>query len=78
LGLAYLAFVQQNMEIALDYYLQAAQINPKSADAHYGIGRVFLETQHEGEAVEEFRKTLSLDPTYYEARETLTALGVAV
>lgn len=78
LGLAYLCFIQENWELALEHYLHAAQINSKSADVHYGIGRVFLETGHEREAVEEFRLTLSLDPTFYEARETLSALGVAV
>jgi tetratricopeptide (TPR) repeat protein len=78
LGLGFVSFMQQKWDLALDYYKEVLTFNPSSADAHYGVGRVFLELNHLTEAVSEFRKTLELDPTFYEARETLTALGVVV
>jgi hypothetical protein len=38
---------------------------------------VLLETDRIDEAVIEFQQTLSIDPTFEDARETLTALGAA-
>jgi tetratricopeptide (TPR) repeat protein len=77
LGLAYLFFVESNWDMALEHYVRALEFAPDSAEAHYGIGRVLLETDRINEAVSELERTISLDPTFTDARDTLTALGRA-
>jgi len=67
--------MQNQWELALEYYVRALEINPNSADAHYGIGRVLLESGEEERAINEMRQVLNLDPSFLDARETLTALG---
>ena len=75
LGLAYLCFAQGQLDLALEHYARCLKMDPASADAHYGVGRVLLETERLDEAVLEFQQTLVLDPSFDDARETLTALG---
>jgi tetratricopeptide (TPR) repeat protein len=75
LGLAYLCFLQEQWELSMQHYLNALQINPRSADAHYGLGRVLSELGRVNDAIPELRKALELDPTLFDAQETLTSLG---
>lgn len=75
LGLAYLCFLQEQWELSMQHYLNALQINPRSADAHYGLGRILLELGRVNDAIPEVRKALELDPTLFDAQETLTSLG---
>jgi tetratricopeptide (TPR) repeat protein len=75
LGLAYLCFLQEQWDLSMQHYLNAIQINPRSADAHYGLGRVLMELNRVNDAIPELRKALELDPTLFDAQETLTSLG---
>lgn len=75
LGLAYLCFIQDQWEMSMQHYLNALQINLDSAEAHYGLGRVLAEMNRIEEAIHEVRKAIALDPTLFDAQETLTALG---
>jgi len=78
LGLAYLSFMQGQWELSLAHYLRASQLNPNSADVHYGLGRVYLELERVDEAIAEFQKTLTLEPSFEDARDSLTSIGQAV
>ena len=64
-----------NEESAELHYRKALEIDGSSADAHYGIARVLLEINRVEDALPELRATLQLDPTYDDARDTLTALS---
>jgi hypothetical protein len=44
---------------------------PKSAAAHFGLGRAYRAAGRETEAVAEFRKALALDPDYKRAADAL-------
>ena len=74
LGLGFLAFAEEKWDTSLLHYKKALEISA-SADAHYGIARVLLEINRVEDAVPELRATLSLDPTYDDARDALTAIG---
>jgi tetratricopeptide (TPR) repeat protein len=45
--------------------------NPKSAQAHFGLGRAYRTAGRETEAVAMFRKALAIDPTYKRAADAL-------
>jgi hypothetical protein len=44
---------------------------PKSAAAHFGLGRAYRAAGRESEAVSEFRKALEIDPNYKRAADAL-------
>lgn len=76
-GLGYLAYIQGQWELAMEFYVRGLRINENSADAHYGIGRILIETDHVDDGVQELERALELDPRFDDARDTLTYLGKA-
>jgi tetratricopeptide (TPR) repeat protein len=60
-----------NSARALAAYQQAIQINPRGAEAHYGLGRVYARQRRWREAAEELRSALSLDSSMGRAHYTL-------
>jgi len=77
LGMGYVSFVQNQWDLALDYYKGALFIDPNSPDGHYGVGRALVELERVDEAVPELRRALELDPSLLEASQTLSELGKA-
>jgi tetratricopeptide (TPR) repeat protein len=77
LGLAYLSFVDGQLDLTAAFYERAATIDPLSADAEYGWGRALVEAGRADEAVPHLRRAAQLDPALVEAQEALTYLGKA-
>jgi len=48
---------------------------PKSAAAHFGLGRAYRTAGRENDAVAQFRKALSIDPNYKRAADALSQSG---
>jgi rhomboid protease GluP len=62
LGMTYLE--EKRPELARQAFAQQLALNPKSADAHFGLGSVSEAEQKYPEAIEEYKLTAKLDPTY--------------
>jgi tetratricopeptide (TPR) repeat protein len=67
-----------DMDAALADYQAAADMNPSLAAAHNGIAIIYVERKDTRHALEEFNKSLSLQPTveaYYQRGQILEAQG---
>ena len=52
-----------DQEKALEYYNQAAQIDPNNVDLYYNLGEMFYQQRDFDKALEQFLKGESLDST---------------
>ncbi len=59
---------------AVIYYRNAVQVNPKLAQAHYGLARAYLKSASFQDALKEFQSTVDLDPGNSEAQLQLATL----
>ena len=60
-----------NRSDALVAFRQSVQANPKSAEAHFGVGKTALPLGYTNEAVEELKEVLKLDPGNLQAQRLL-------
>ncbi|MGH8873342.1 MAG: tetratricopeptide repeat protein, partial [Acidimicrobiia bacterium] len=65
---------QQRWQDALPWFQRALVINPKSAEAHYGLGRGAFGLDRREEAAKQFLRALRLDPYHVEASRLLQEL----
>ena len=65
-------------EEALEFYREAAKLQPEGADAHAGVGWSLLELDRDGEAVEAFERALEIDPRHESAKKGLALAGEVV
>jgi tetratricopeptide (TPR) repeat protein len=57
--------------IAVDYYNNALNLNPKSEEAHYNLGQYYLEEEQYNKAIEQFSTVISINPNNKEAHFSL-------
>lgn len=67
----YHAFIQLGIlfsvkknKLAVDYFMNAIKLNPKSIDARYGLGMFYQETEEYDKAIIEYDSILRIDPKY--------------
>jgi tetratricopeptide (TPR) repeat protein len=61
------------MDTALENLLQAVTLNPDNRDAWVGLGNVYRKLELVGKAIPAYKRALSLDPEYVQARLNLAA-----
>lgn len=69
LGRSYRA--QERYEDAIGVYRDILEINPSSAEAHYGTGEVYLALGEQDQARFEWREAIRLDPNHIESLQRL-------
>jgi len=55
-------FLQENYEMAAQYYKKAIELNPDFEDAHYWLGKVYKQTGDYGQATEQWKEVLRINP----------------
>ncbi|MFA4852356.1 MAG: tetratricopeptide repeat protein [Bacteroidales bacterium] len=67
----YHAFIQLGIlfsvkknKLAVDYFMNAIKLNPKSTEARYGLGMFYQETEEYDKAIIEYDSILRIDPKY--------------
>ncbi|MEA1940547.1 MAG: tetratricopeptide repeat protein [Candidatus Caldatribacteriota bacterium] len=55
-------FVQENYQMAEEYYKKAIEINPDFENAHYWLGKVYRKIGNYGKAVKEWKEVLRINP----------------
>lgn len=66
---------EESLEASVPYLKQALNINPRSPQANYQMGRAMRGLKHNAEAEEYFEKTIAADPQYSYAYFQLAALA---
>ena len=56
---------QQNYDGAMQSFSKAIEINPKNAQAHYGLGGIYNYLKDYDKAQKAFETVIRLDPTHY-------------
>lgn len=64
----------KNYKEAMDVFSKAVLVDNSNPDAYYWLARTYDAMQKKEEAVENYERTLALDPKFKEARERLKAL----
>lgn len=59
---------------ALKYFQEALILNPKSVDAYFNVGNLFLNKGEIGKAIKAFSKILEIDPCHTEASISLSVI----
>jgi tetratricopeptide (TPR) repeat protein len=62
---------QQKYDAAMDEFARAAERDENSADAHWGIGRIFLQRKNYAQAIGELRVAERLGPSSWKIHTTL-------
>ena len=55
-------FLQENYEMAVQYYKKAIELNPDFENAHYWLGKVYKQTGDYGQAIEQWKEVLRINP----------------
>ena len=55
-------FLQENYEMAAQYYKKAIELNPDFENAHYWLGKVYKQTGDYGQAIEQWKEVLIINP----------------
>jgi tetratricopeptide (TPR) repeat protein len=66
-----LAYEQENLEKAREYFRRAAELDPESALAHFNLGSVLDELGEQEDARLHLRQAVQLDPNYPDAHYNL-------
>lgn len=66
-----------NISMALQELRHSLDLNPNNAKAHHLRGFILLGRDDVNGAIEEFKKTLKIDPKYYPARNNLGSAYIA-
>ena len=66
------AKVQKGLQAEAEkIYRDVLVMDPKSTDAHYGIGNLYQKQNKFQDAIQQYKKTLEIDPTYFNAYNNL-------
>ena len=71
MGLGLLHFEKEDFKNSMDYYKLAVGANPKSVDAHFNLGNVYLRIEDYPSATTEFQWVLEKDPKLEGAKHLL-------
>jgi tetratricopeptide (TPR) repeat protein len=74
LHLSKFLWLRNRYEESLPLARRATELNPKSAEAHYVLGRLLEKLGREAEAVQALRQSAGLDPSYREPRYLLSRI----
>jgi len=55
-------FLQGKYEMAAQYYKRAIELNPDFENAHYWLGKVYEQTDDYGQAIEQWKEVLRINP----------------
>lgn len=70
-SLARIYYQEKKYDLALEAYRMILEISPGDRDAHFFRGLILEEKGKKKEAIEEFKKTLSIDPEFHQALNSL-------
>jgi len=65
-------FLQGKYEMAEQYYKKAIELNPDFENAHYWLGKVYKQTDDYGQAIEQWKEVLRINPRNQYAFQNLT------
>jgi len=65
-------FLQGKYEMAEQYYKRAIELNPDFENAHYWLGKVYKQTDDYGQAIEQWKEVLRINPRNQYAFQNLT------
>ncbi|MGB6606723.1 MAG: tetratricopeptide repeat protein [Atribacterota bacterium] len=65
-------FLQGKYEMAEQYYKSAIELNPDFENAHYWLGKVYKQTDDYGQAIEQWKEVLRINPRNQYAFQNLT------
>ena len=63
--------LQERFDESIDVYQRILEINESSAEAHFGIGEVYLAQGEQDRARFEWREAIRLDPNHIESLQRL-------
>ena len=65
-------FLQGKYEMSEQYYKRAIELNPDFENAHYWLGKVYKQTDDYGQAIEQWKEVLRINPRNQYAFQNLT------
>jgi tetratricopeptide (TPR) repeat protein len=74
LHLAKFLWLRNRFEESLPAAQRAAELNPKSAEAHYILGRLLDKLGHDAEAERALKRSIEIDPNYGESHYLLSRI----